>query len=75
MKTRAYYDYAPSGCGDPRCNNGWYYWNGTEYPCGKCADRAKKRAEARKAKEDAEADAAAEAAREDALYEQGVLPF
>ena len=30
----AYYNYAKHcGCGSPRCNNGWIYWNGSEYPC------------------------------------------
>tara|TARA_R100001510_G_scaffold30307_1_gene27018 strand:- start:1605 stop:1778 length:174 start_codon:yes stop_codon:yes gene_type:complete len=28
------YDYTEDcGCGNSRCNGGWFYWNGTEYPC------------------------------------------
>ena len=37
MPPKAHYDYAPDGgCGFNRCNNGWYTWSGTEYPCGAC---------------------------------------
>ena len=38
---KKYYDYASSRCGDARCNNGWYNWNGSEYPCSTCIDLAK----------------------------------
>jgi len=31
----------PVGCGNSRCHNGWYYWSGSEYPCGACSERAK----------------------------------
>ena len=31
------WDYArDGGCGNARCNNGWVYSHGTEYPCGAC---------------------------------------
>ena len=32
--TRALHDYADDcGCGQARCNGGWFVWNGVEYPC------------------------------------------
>jgi len=29
-------------CGDRRCRNGWYYWNGSKYPCSVCSELVKK---------------------------------
>jgi hypothetical protein len=33
-------------CGDSNCYNGWYRWNGSDYPCSECRELA----EARKAR-------------------------
>lgn len=45
-----HYDYMPDGgCGDSRCNNGWYYWNGSEYPCSPCEKIRKQKREEREA--------------------------
>tara|TARA_Y100000310_G_C20035495_1_gene513699 strand:- start:154 stop:318 length:165 start_codon:yes stop_codon:yes gene_type:complete len=49
----ANYDYAKHcGCGDRRCNNGWYYWNGTEYPCNYQSERRRKERQEEKQKEE-----------------------
>ncbi len=52
---KAYYDYAKDcGCGSARCNGGWYYWHGTEYPCGyqaKQKEKAEQEAEQEKGEE------------------------
>ena len=42
----AYYNYAKHcGCGNSRCNNGWIYWSGSEYPCNWCEQQQRKEAE------------------------------
>lgn len=49
-----HYDYMrDGGCGDSRCNNGWYYWAGSEYPCSACAKIREKKREAREAEKQA----------------------
>ncbi|MBT4187631.1 MAG: hypothetical protein HOE14_10520 [Gemmatimonadales bacterium] len=30
-------------CGDSRCTNGWYRWNGSDYPCAECRELAEAR--------------------------------
>jgi len=30
-------------CGDSRCTHGWYYWNGSSYPCTRCKELAEER--------------------------------
>ena len=42
-----YYNYAKHcGCGSSRCNNGWIYNCGTEYPCNWRERERRRKAEA-----------------------------